>query len=203
MKFFEKLAGRKPKQATDYEALLASIDEEIADLEGRHALLKAALPGAAFEKSSEEVAAMRERVRALEGDIEFAKTTRDEAERRREAAASEEARAALVAQMEAAKADQRALKDAYIAYHEAASELVRQVKTIQDLRSKLVQWSHTVAAAGHGDMQVHDPFGLLRQQIAPHAYNVPGDHGTLTIVDYWPLPHPDGPPLGLMHKVKL
>lgn len=203
MKFLEKLSGRKATKAADLELTIAEIETEIADTEGRLAVLKDALVSAPFEKSPAEVQAMRERVRQLADDIEFSKGVLAEAEARREAAKSEEKFEAIKAKLEVAKSDQGKLRDAYLTFHEQALALVGTVKRIRDLRKGITDANSEAHQAGFGSLSVADPWSLLRGVVA-HAHNDPvAQQGGVQIIDYFPAEHPDGPPLAHMRKVKL
>lgn len=205
MKFLEKLSGRKATKAADLELTIAEIETEIADTEGRLAVLKDALVSAPFEKSPADVQAMRERVRQLADDIEFSKGVLAEAEARREAAKSEEKFDAIKAKLEVAKSDQAKLRDAYVSFHEQMLALVGTAKLIRDLRKGIADANHEAHLAGFGSLSVADPWSLLRG-IVPHAHNdpvPPGMGAAMVLSDYFPSEHPDGPPLAHMRKVKL
>ena len=104
--------------------------------------------------------------------------------------------------MEAAKADQIALRDAYVDFDKAAAAAVRHIEAVRTLRGKVQAANAQARAAGRHDLELADPFTLLRQ-VAAHAHNDPAMNGAVVLADYFPLRHPDGPPLAAMGKVKL
>ncbi len=170
MKFLRDLVAKAPKSSGELESAVETIAAEIADLEQRHALLRAALVSAPFEQSADEVAAMRAKVRDLADDIEFAKATKAEAERRRDEAKQSETAEAVARRMADARKDWDALLEAWLAYEAGLDAAAAQLATIRRLYNSVAKANGYAVEHGRPDLQlrnqVSEQTGLLANRLA-------------------------------------
>lgn len=147
MKFLDKLRG--VKSSADYEIALGEAQVAIADTTGRLATLKDALRSAPFSSSEEEVRALRQRIRDLEDDLEYAKAVAVEIDERRRQAAAAEDRAEVDRLIADAQPDLRKHAELCAGYVEELEWMAKSFIELERVQRRLFEVNDKLVSRGY------------------------------------------------------
>lgn len=152
MKFLDKLRG--VKTSAEYEVALGEVNASIVASDELLATLKHALRSAPFNSGADEIKAMRQRIRDLEDEIDYAKGVAAETAIRRDQARELEIIAEVDRRMAAARNDTDQLRKLWGKFDAAIAAAEAPLGAIRALHEKVSTANSYARQMGHPELCV-------------------------------------------------
>lgn len=148
---------RGAKSAAQWAEAIAELQGSVESTGRNLTLLRAALKSAPFEKTEDEVAALRQRVRDNEDELHFLEGALEEAHRRHGEAVEAEKRSAIEAMMSEAEANWAELGRVWSDFDKHIAAAIRAAQRAADLGQSIKAANAKAVSADFGNLELRLP----------------------------------------------
>ena len=171
---------RGAKTSAEWGVAIADLEASVEATSTNLTLLRAALKSAPFEKTEDEVAALRQRVRDNDDELEFLNNALEEARNRQKAAAENERRTEAEGAIDGARKDLAKLRRLWTEFENAMNTAAALLEDSQRLHFAVLEANEAAARAGFPQLklplpgqenstEVMNKLAVVRSAI-PHIY---------------------------------